>query len=159
MCLPKLQRFRATLTHLSGDVPGDLNVADDVSCSIPVQQLIGRWKQGPESLRLLEEEWSQNNSTANLNEVEKEHRKAQPILLTCSTKVIDYKKFSNWRKLVRTSTYMLRFIWNLRTRCQAKKSTKDPEHQIQSSRGPLTPQELEKAVEALIFSGFFIPIA
>ena len=26
-------------------VPGELNVNDDVSCGIPAQQLIGRWKQ------------------------------------------------------------------------------------------------------------------
>ena len=31
-------------------VPGELNVADDVSRGILAQQLIGRWKQGPEFL-------------------------------------------------------------------------------------------------------------
>ena len=126
-------------------VPGDLNVADDVSRGIPAQRLIGRWKQGPEFLRLPEEEWPQNDPTADLKEVEKERRKAQVILLTCSPEVIDCKKFSNWRKLVRTSAYVLRFIWNSRARCQAKKSPEVSEHQIQLSRGPLTPQELEKA--------------
>ena len=126
-------------------VPGELNVADDVSRGIPAQRLIGRWKQGPEFLRLPEEEWPQENSTADLNEVEKERRKTQAILLTSSPEVIDCKKFSNWRKLVRTSSYVFRFLSSLRTRYQAKKLPDTPEHQIQLSRGPLSPQELEKA--------------
>ena len=125
-------------------VPGELNVADDVSRCIPAR-LIGRWKQGPEFLRLPEEEWPQENSTADLNEVEKERRKTQAILLTGSPEVIDCKKFSNWRKLVRTSAYVFRFIWNLRTRCQANKLPESPEQQMQVSHGPLALQELEKA--------------
>lgn len=36
-------------------VPGELNVADDVSRGITARRLIGRWKQGPEFLRLPEE--------------------------------------------------------------------------------------------------------
>ena len=83
-------------------VPGELNVADDVSHGIPAQRLIGRWKQGPEFLRLPEEEF------------------------TGSPEVIDCKKFSNWRKLVRTSSYVFRFIRNLRIRCQAKKFSRKP---------------------------------
>ena len=126
-------------------VSGELNVADDVSRGIPAQRLIGRWKQGPEFLRLPEEEWPKENSTADLNEVEKERRKTQAILLTGSPEVIDCKKFSNWRKLVRTSAYVFRFIWNLRTRCQAKKLPETPEQQMQVSHGPLAPQEVEKA--------------
>lgn len=126
-------------------VPGELNVADDVSRGIPAQRLNGRWKQGPEFLRLPEDEWPQENSTADLNEVEKERRKTQAILLTGSPEAIDCKKFSNWRKLVRTSAYAFRFIWNLRTRCQAKKLPENTEEQMQVSHGPLAPQELEKA--------------
>ena len=116
-------------------VPGELNVADDVSHGMPAQRLIGRWKQGPEYLRLLEEEWPQDNSIADLNEVEKEHRKTQVILL---------------RKLVTTSTYVFRFIRNLRTRYKAKKLPENPEQQMQLSRGALAPQELEKAETYLV---------
>ena len=123
-------------------VSGELNVDDDVSRGTPAKRLIGRWNQGPEFLRLPEEEWPQENSTADLNEVEKERRKTQAILLTGSPEVIDCKKFSNWRKLVRTSAYVFRFIRNLRTRCQAKKLPETPEQQMQLSRGPLAPQEL-----------------
>ena len=63
-------------------VLGELNVADDVSPGMLAQRLIGRWKQGPEYLRLPNEEWPQDNSIADLNEVEKERRKTQVILLT-----------------------------------------------------------------------------
>ena len=65
-------------------MPGELNVADDVSRGIPAQRLTGRWKQGPEFLRLLEEEWPQEASTADPHELEKERRKVQAVLLTCS---------------------------------------------------------------------------
>ena len=126
-------------------VPGELNVADDISRGIPAQRLNGRWKPGPEFLRMPEDEWPQENSTADLNEVEKERRKTQAILLTGSSEVIHSKKFSNWRKLVRTSAYGFRFIWNLCCRCQAKKLPKNPKEQMQGSHGPLAPQELEKA--------------
>ena len=89
-------------------VPGELNVAGDVSRGIPAQRLIGRWKQGPEFLRLPEEEWPKENSTADLNEVEKERRKTQAILLTGSPEVIDCKKFSNWRIDCKTVGFFLK---------------------------------------------------
>ena len=80
-------------------VPGELNVADDVSRGIPAQRLIGRWKQGPEFLRLPEEEWPQENSTADLNEVEKERRKTQAIRLTSSLKLSTARSFQTGENL------------------------------------------------------------
>ena len=65
---------------------------------MPAQRLIGRWKQGPEYL-WLPEEWPQDNSIADLNEVEKEHRKTQVILLRGSPEVIDCKKFQTGENL------------------------------------------------------------
>ena len=72
---------------------------DDVSHGMLAQRLIGRWKQAPEYLRLPEEEWPQDNSIADLNEVEKEHRKTQVILLRGSPEVIDCKKFQTGENL------------------------------------------------------------
>ena len=126
-------------------VPGELNVAAEVSRGIPAQRLTDRWKQGPEFLRLSEEEWPQEAFTADQNEVEKERRKVQVVMFTRSPEVIDCKKFSSWRKLVRVSAYVLRFIWNLQARCLTKKLTEKPEHQAQLSDGPLAPQELKEA--------------
>ena len=126
-------------------VPGELKVADEVSRGIPAQRLTDRWKQGPEFLQLSEEEWPQEASTADQSEVEKERRKVQVAMFTRSPEVIDCKKFSSWRKLVRASAYVLRFIWNLQARCRTKKLTEKSEHQVQLSDGPLAPQELEEA--------------
>ena len=50
-------------------MPGELNLADEVSRGIPAQLLTGRWKQGPEFLRLSKEEWPQEAPTADQNEV------------------------------------------------------------------------------------------
>ena len=79
-------------------MPGELNVADDVSRGIPAQQLTGRWKRGPEVLWL-----------PTRNGLKK------PQLLTGSLEVIDCKKFSGWRNFVRVTTYVLRFSWNVQT--------------------------------------------
>ena len=85
LCQLESQRFKAILTPLSGDTwLESLNVADDVSRGIPAQRLTGRWRQGPEFLRLPEEKWPQEASTADPNELEKERRKVQAVLLTCS---------------------------------------------------------------------------
>ena len=116
----------------------------DWTSGIPAQRLTDRWKQGPEFLRL-SEEWLQEASTADQNEVEKERRKAQVVMFTRSTEVIDCKRFSSWRKLVRASAYVLRFIWNLQARCRTKKLTEKSEHRVQLSDGPLAPQKREEA--------------
>ena len=136
-------------------VPGELNVADDVSRGIPAQRLTGRWKHGPEFLQLPEDEWPHEASTLNvLNEVEKERQKVQTVLLTRYPEVIDCKKFSSWRKLVRTTAYVLRFIRNmLRLRYQIKKLPETSEDQTQLNSIPLAPQELEKAERYWIKEG------
>ena len=41
-------------------IPGDMNVADQVSRGIKVSQLEGRWSQGPEFLSLPEKDWPVN---------------------------------------------------------------------------------------------------
>ena len=68
-------------------VPGEFNVADDVSRGIPAEFLVNRWKQGPEFLRLPEEEWPKEVSTADQNEVDKERRK---ILVVCDQAKAQY---------------------------------------------------------------------
>ena len=40
-------------------IPGDVNAADDLSRGISAQDLTGRWRHGPEFLRLPEELWPQ----------------------------------------------------------------------------------------------------
>ena len=94
-------------------LPGEFNVADDVSRGIPVERLTDRWKHGPEFLGLPEDDWPNDEFTANQSEVEKEGHKPQLVMkLTNQPELIDCKTFSNWR-LVRVSAYVLRFISNL----------------------------------------------
>ena len=56
-------------------VPGEQNVADDVSGGISVESLAGRWQHGPDFLRLPESEWPQDSPLADEVEVKKEHLK------------------------------------------------------------------------------------
>ena len=129
-------------------VPGKLNVADDVSRGIPAERLTDRWKHGLEFLRLPEDEWPKEKSTADRNEVEKERRKIQAIMeltIQQSTEVVNCKKFSSWRRLVRVSAYVLRFILNLRIRLDIKIKAQSTKENSKAKDGPLTPQELKEA--------------
>ena len=55
-------------------------------------------------------------------------------------KLIDCKKFSCWRKLLRVTANVLRF--NLKAKCKSR-NTEDVH--IEAHRGPVTPQELDEA--------------
>ena len=77
-------------------VPGELNVADDVSRGIPVESLADRWQHGPDFLLLPKNEWPQDSPVADKVEVEKEHRKV--LIVGEQTKTqppIDCKTFSS----------------------------------------------------------------
>lgn len=56
-------------------------------------------------------------------------------------KVIDCKKFSRWRKLLRVTANVLRFIKNLKAKCKSR-NTEDVH--VETRSGPFTPQELDK---------------
>ena len=60
-------------------IPGEQNVADEVSRGIPMESLTGRWQYGPDFLRLPESEWPQYSPVADDVEVEKEHRKVHIV--------------------------------------------------------------------------------
>ena len=91
-------------------------MADDVSRGISVQSLTGRWQYGPDFLRLPEREWPKNPSSPDTAEVEKEKIKIHVVNGPSKLQQpIDCKRFSSWRKLVRVTAYVLRFVWNLRT--------------------------------------------
>ena len=122
-------------------VPGEQNVADDVSRGIPVESLAGRWQHGPDFLRLPESEWPQDSPVADEVEVEKEHRKVHIVGEQINTKSpIDCNKFSNWRRLIRVTAYALRFIRRLRVR--GRKEAAEEEKALEPEDGPLSPEEL-----------------
>ncbi|XP_014672987.1 PREDICTED: uncharacterized protein LOC106813369 [Priapulus caudatus] len=98
-------------------IPGEFNVADKVSRWIGVKDLEGDWKNGPAFLLLPEEEWPKSIPRADVNEVNREKRNIKIVLTVREVKeAIDCKKFSRWRKLIRVTAYVFRFILNLKAR-------------------------------------------
>ena len=125
-------------------IPGELNVADDVSRGIPVESLTDRWQHGPDFLRLPESEWPQDSPVADEAEVKTEHRKVHIVGEQIDTQTpIDCKKFSNWRRLIRVTAYTLRFVRKLRAR--GHKGAAEERKTLKSDDGPLSPEELKDA--------------
>ena len=125
-------------------IPGELNVADDVSRGIPATSLVERWKHGPKFLCLPEEEWPQDSSNVDQSEVEGESRKIHTVSIPAKEESpIDCTKFSSWRRLLRVTAYILRLVWNLRANCNKNKAPE--ENNMKPKEGPLSPEELESA--------------
>ena len=133
--------------------PGEFNVADDVSRGVPVTELGGRWRHGPEFLYQAEEDWPQDQSAKNEEEhreeeVQKECRRPHAVNLlttvTTAQEVIPCKKFSSWRKLLRVTAYVRRFIANLKANIGIRNRT--VRNDVGNPRkGALSSQELEEA--------------
>ena len=85
------QKFKPSVSVRVGDIqtntdpfrwkhiPGELNVADDVSRGIPIRSLAKRWKHGPKFLRLPENRWPQDSSNNDQPEVEEVCRKVNSV--------------------------------------------------------------------------------
>ena len=100
-------------------LPGKHNVADDVSRGIFAQSLTERWQQGPQFLSLLEHEWpTVPPPNPDKTEVEREIRKDCKICTVKEDSItpIDFTKFSKWRRLVRVTPYVFRFVRNVKAR-------------------------------------------
>ena len=96
-------------------INGDLNVADDVSRGVAVSELNGRWEHGPAFLQLPENQWPEEvpNADEEQSEINAEQRKIKAVLNLASTKaeeVMNIKKFSSWRRLIRVTAYVKRCI-------------------------------------------------
>ena len=127
-------------------VPGEMNVADDVSRGILVQDLSERWKNGPEFLRLLEEKWPQKpvSTTEDQLEGSSEHRKGKIVCAVTTPKpeeAIDCKRFSSWRHLIRVTAHIRRLGRKVREKQQDNRE----ESRITTTQGPLSPEELLEA--------------
>nr|XP_054768267.1 uncharacterized protein LOC129275809 [Lytechinus pictus] len=127
---------------LNDTCTGEQNPADDISRGIPPEKLTERWENGPEFLYWHEERWPKIEETPDSREVEKEKRKVYQVALAeIQSEPIDCKKFSRWRKLVRVTAYVQRFIRNLKARCNKAQDT-----DIQPSDSKqISPSELENA--------------
>ena len=116
-------------------IPGEVNVADDVSRGIRVEELNGRRSNGPEFLQLPEEFWPQEAMKA-VSEEEMERRQVKVI---CEVKKVEQainpEVFSSWRKLIRVTARIQRLAKKIRSRTHAQ----------EGRNGALTPEELERA--------------
>ena len=116
-------------------IPGEVNVADDVSRGIRVEDLNGRWSNGPEFLQLPEELWPQEA----VKPVSEEDMERRQVKVVCEVKkveqAIDPKKFSSWRNLIRVTARIQRLAKKIYLR----------KHAQEGRNGPLSPEELESA--------------
>ena len=116
-------------------IPGEVNVTDDVSRGVRVEELNGRWSNGPEFLQLPEGFWPQEAMKA-FSEEEMEPRQVKAI---CEVKkgeqAIKPEKFSSWSKLIRVTARIQRLAKKMSLRKDAR----------EGKNGPLTPEELESA--------------
>ena len=123
-------------------IPGELNVADEVSRGISVKNLADRWQKGPSFLRLPESEWPQDATAADQREVEREQRAVHLVFEGSKGQLpLDCKKFSSWKRLVRVTAYTSRFVWNLRAHWRNRLANQA----CKLKDGPLSNEELQSA--------------
>ena len=97
----------------------------------------------PDFLRRPEGEWPQDSSYPDIAEVEKEKVKVHVVYEQSKLQQpIDCKRFSSWRKLVRVTAYVLRFVWNLRA-CTYNRSGEGVTAVKPIKDGSLSPEELQ----------------
>ena len=118
-------------------IPGEENVADDVSRGLHVKQLKGRWMNGPEFLKLPEEQWPVQTATLQQEgDMERRHVNAVTTVPPADVgNVIDVKNFSSWRRLIRVTAWIRRLTEKIRLR----------RNTLSGREGPLMPEELKKA--------------
>jgi hypothetical protein len=121
--------------------PTDVNVADDITKGISVEEINVRWSPGPEFLQLAEEQWPTQSGVPDMKELNKERRK---VTITCATNVlepiIDCTKFSSWKRLLRTTAYVLPFRHNVRAKLS-------PNKDFPTYESPPSPIEIQSTEE------------
>lgn len=90
-----------------------LNVANDLTKGILVEEMNGRWFNRPKFLQQGQEFWPVEQGTLDFKEVNKEKRKGQITRPASVNTVIDRKKFSTWKRLLKVTAYVIRFCNNL----------------------------------------------
>ncbi|KMQ82302.1 integrase core domain protein, partial [Lasius niger] len=124
-------------------VPGHLNPADLPSRGCSPQHLVKtRWWEGPDWLRLTEEQWPRFETTPNEDLVMLESRKTAAISLPC-TKVspfMNYERISGFSKIINVICWVKRFI----LKCKNRNCT------FANSLQPEEKQEAEKVLWTLI---------
>ncbi|XP_055633626.1 uncharacterized protein LOC129773972 [Toxorhynchites rutilus septentrionalis] len=120
-------------------IPSDLNVADDATKWKGELSLEpdSRWFRGPDFLYTRAELWP-SSGEANF-ETDEEQCTKWVMEHHVSDSRIDWKRFSQWRRLIRTG-YVIRFAGNVNAKV----------HKATTTQGPLEQQELALA-EAWVF--------
>ncbi|XP_033109612.1 uncharacterized protein LOC117110892 [Anneissia japonica] len=97
---------------------GEFNIADQVSRGVSVSDLKGEWKEGPSFLSLPEIEWPCSIPRESKEGVDAEKRKPKPVMLIQQLEAaININRYSNWRRLLRVTAYVFRFIVHTRAKC------------------------------------------
>ena len=123
-------------------IPGEENVADDVSRGIPVRSLLERWMDGPDFLKRPEEEWPQATPSTDNTKVNQDKRKSTTIAtVNAEQEVINHTKFSSWRRLVRVTAWVQR-LGRLK---HERREPRSKDEAIKRESGTVTPDDLTKA--------------
>ena len=145
-CRPEWEKFKAILIHSNGwkHIPGELNVADDVSRGISVQDLTQKCKSGPDSLSHPEEQWPETISAAVEDKDVNTERRKTPVVCTVSTtkESISCTNFSSWRKLVRVTTRIQKLAAKARSKREGSNAIIETEN-----HGTLTPKQFSPFVD------------
>lgn len=91
--------------HLSREY----NIADYITHGVTIEKLVGEWSNGPNFLYGEEIFWPRLRAEIPMEEVNKE-RKIIVAVMSSNEPLIQFEKFSKWRRLLRTTAYMLVFI-------------------------------------------------
>nr|XP_054757158.1 uncharacterized protein LOC129263265 [Lytechinus pictus] len=128
-------------------IPGDVNVADDLTRGLNADQLNDRWHRGPDFLRRPKSEWPEEAKVEKKSESEQERRKEQSVMVVTepAEDIIDCTKFSSWRKLVRVASYVLKFVKKLKSKCKKETGTSNGD-----ANGTLTSDGLQIGENYLI---------
>ena len=118
-------------------IPGEDNVADDLSRGITINELSGRWMKGPEFLRLPQEQWP-NGTPPPPQDKDMERRRTKLAVSVVALKAVDAvdpSTFSNWRRLIRVTARIRRLAEKIRFRRNGQ----------EGKEGLLSPEDLQGA--------------
>ena len=120
--------------------PTDLSVADDLTKGISAGETHGRWFDGPPFLQLPEEQWPTEQGAPDTTEVKKETRKVHIVKATMVPQpIFKCENMSSWKRFLRVTAYVFRFIHNVRAKLGRSTDKKDV--------GPLEAKETEISEE------------
>ncbi|XP_017465319.1 PREDICTED: uncharacterized protein LOC108358465 [Rhagoletis zephyria] len=99
-------------------LPSSLNVADDATRGQPMTEsdARNRWFKGPTFLQLPESEWPKEVTPLTSTGCAAEEKKILLLTSTTDEYVINFTKFSSFLKLLRVTSWVLRFNFNARNR-------------------------------------------